>query len=168
MIYTLILLSIASLWRPSAEGKAYQYSQLQVGDSEEADDEFGAEKNERGEAGDSEEDDEEDAGLDVDVDVDTDTDAQQQQQLQEEAQEAEKEPAKPPQKVRAQFSIGGEESEEQKPKATSAPLLAGPEETVGKEAGAGGGDVRVTVNQPVVTGDAAGQSKVKKVKVGKK
>ena len=165
MIYTLILLSIAALWRPSAEGKQYQYSQLQVGDSEDADDEFGAEKNERGEAGDSEDEDEEDAGLDVDLDQDSD----------HHTETAEKEaPAKPPQKMRAQFSIGGEDSEEvSKPKAT-APLLAAPDETAGKEvtgveaggkeAGGAGSEVKVVVSQPMAvdTEVDTAQAKVKK------
>ena len=136
MIYTLILLSIAALWRPSAEGKQYQYSQLQVGDGEVDDDELNMEKNERGEAGDSE-DDEDDAGLDV----------------EEEEVEAppEEEETKPPQKMRAQFSIG-EEGEEQPKKAMPAPpLLSSPQEPVNTVA-PGTGEVKVVVNDPTPVG----------------
>ena len=104
MIYTLILLSIAVLWRPSAEGKQYQYSQLQAGEGDpEMDGEFDAmEKNERGEAGDSDSEEEEDAGLDVN---DSDLDSAQPHDTDEE-------PSKPPQKVHATFSISGDDNDD--------------------------------------------------------
>ena len=114
IIYTVILLTIAALWRPSAEGKQYHYSQLQAAEQplheEDEDEQFS--KNVRGEAGDSEDEDE-DAQLDDESDEE-ETAAQQaaQQQQQQQQEEEEVEVSAPPQKVRAQFSIGGDDEDE--------------------------------------------------------
>ena len=107
IIYTVILLTIAALWRPSAEGKQYHYSQLQAAeqpmhDVDTDDDQFAQHsKNERGEAGGSDDsDDEDDDGND-----ENDTAPQQQQEPAEPPQTQQPQPV---QKMRAQFSIGDE------------------------------------------------------------
>ena len=152
MIYTLILLSIALLWRPSAEGKQYQYSQLQGAEGDQDDGaDFAVEKNERGEAGDSDDEDEEDAGLD-----DDDTEAE------DEAARAAADSEQPPvQKVRAQFSIGGDDEQDadrqqqqQQAAAGSVPLLSAP-------GAAGEQQVAIAVN-------GGGRTEAGRVKAGKK
>ena len=171
IIYTVILLTIAALWRPSAEGKQYHYSQLQAAEQplndDEEDEHFGVSKNVRGEAADSDDDEEEDAQLDDD----TDDDENGTQQLQREDDTTEKSTPQPVQKVRAQFSIGGDDDEQRgggtavSSKPPTVPALNKPEE--GQQP-AVANDVTITVAQPAVGSgaDSKSSTKSKKAKEG--
>ena len=179
IIYTVILLTIAALWRPSAEGKQYHYSQLQGAEqppNDEEDEQFGVSKNIRGEAADSDDDEEEDAQLDDDSDDEHSVQhfQQQQQQQRDEADEAEEDDSRPQpvQKVRAQFSIGGEDDEDgsgqrragtaASTKPSSVPALSKPNEG---QQGALPSDVSITVGQATaMTGKSSGSKSGKKAK----
>ena len=165
IIYTVILLTIAALWRPSAEGKQYHYSQLQAAEqplNDDEDDQFAVNKNVRGEAADSDDEDDEDAQLDDESD---DDEANTQQQRREDEEDMQHSAPVPLQKVRAQFSIGGDEdaSERSRRSATvtapvgkpTVPALNKPEE--GQQA-AVVKDVAITVTQPAAQAANEGKS----------